>query len=206
LRILFVGKTPTPDNLAAGVSFWAKLYACHAGSRVLGTIRFQTLQFRTLRLAFTDAYRGSPESVFKQGKYLRRACPGECWYVIEKGVNSTSGFWQHTGIFEDIDLVIAGRVVRAFPFRKLPKMLCLWAGEPRNLWGHNIKHLAKQIRRGNWARRRMPAEWIACDMAIYRQLASRRRAVSLPDSDLRNTFLPLAARIAVFVDLPNKLA
>ena len=94
---------------------------------VLENIRFQTLQFRTLRLAFTDAYRGSPERVFKQGKYLRRECPGECWYVIEKGVNSTSGFWQHIGIFEDIDLVIAGRVVRAFPFRKLPKMLCLWA-------------------------------------------------------------------------------
>jgi hypothetical protein len=52
----------------------------------------------------------------------------------------------------------------------LPEILCLWAGELRNLWGHNIKHLAKQIRRGNWARRRMPAEWIACDMAILRKL------------------------------------
>jgi hypothetical protein len=118
------------------------------GSGTLGNIRFQTLQFRTLRLAFTDAYRGSPERVFKQGKYLRRACPGECWYVIEKGVNSTSGFRQHIGIFEDIDLVIAGRVVRAFPFRKLPKMLCLWANEPPYIAGHNIKHLASQDSRG----------------------------------------------------------
>ena len=54
----------------------------------------------------------------------------------------------------------------------LPENVCLWAGESRGLTGRNIKHLAGQIRRGNWASWRMPAEltWIACDMTISRRL------------------------------------
>src|SRR5271157_650853 len=33
----------------------------------------------------------------------------------------------------------------------LPEILCLWAGEPRDLVRRNIKHLARRIRRGDWA-------------------------------------------------------
>jgi hypothetical protein len=33
----------------------------------------------------------------------------------------------------------------------LPEIFCLWAGEAHDLVRHNIKHLAGQIRKGNWA-------------------------------------------------------
>ncbi len=35
--------------------------------------------------------------------------------------------------------------------RILPKTLCLWASKPHDLVCSNIKHLAGQIRGGNWA-------------------------------------------------------
>ena len=41
------------------------------------------------------------------------------------------------------------------PSATLPEILCFWAGEPHDLLGHTIKHLATQIREGNWASRRM---------------------------------------------------
>jgi hypothetical protein len=37
------------------------------------------------------------------------------------------------------------------PLRSLPEVLCLWADELHDRVCRNIKHLAEQIQRGNWA-------------------------------------------------------
>ena len=47
---------------------------------------------------------------------------------------------------------------KCWPSRSLPEILCLWAGERHDLVCHSIKHLAGQIRGGNWASRRMLVE------------------------------------------------
>ena len=39
----------------------------------------------------------------------------------------------------------------------LPEIFCLWASQLHFFERHVIKHLAEQIRRGNWASRGMPA-------------------------------------------------
>jgi hypothetical protein len=48
------------------------------------------------------------------------------------------------------------------PLRGLPEIFCLWAGEPNDLVCRNIKHLAEQIRGGNWASRGMLIEQCPC--------------------------------------------
>ena len=39
----------------------------------------------------------------------------------------------------------------------VPEIFCLWASQLHFFERHVIKHLAEQIRRGNWASRGMPA-------------------------------------------------
>jgi hypothetical protein len=57
------------------------------------------------------------------------------------------------------------------PLCSLPEILCLWASKPHDLAVHNVKHSAGQLRGGNWARRKMPAESAA--QAVCSALSKR---------------------------------
>jgi hypothetical protein len=55
------------------------------------------------------------------------------------------------------------------------KILCLWAGDERNLSGHNIRYLAGHIREGDWASRRTPAGQVRADQRHLAAIKTTRR-------------------------------